>query len=76
MEIIRQHTDCRKNEQTGKMTIDTIFLLHIFGHYIVATIRKEDDGKRDIDYRPALDVTKISKAITKYNALVESVENR
>lgn len=76
MEIIRQHTDCRKDEQTEQMIVDTVALLHIFGHHIVLTIRTNDDGKSNNDYRLALDTSKISEAIAKYNTLVENPDKR
>ena len=76
MEIIRQHTDCRKNDQTETMSVDTIVLIHIFSHYIVATVRTNDDGTHKNDYRLSLDTLKISEAITRFNSLMENVDER
>lgn len=76
MEIIRQHTDCRKDKTTEQMIVDTVALLHIFGHHIVLTIRTNDDGNSKNEYRMALDTPKISEAISKYNTLVENPDKR
>ena len=76
MEIIRQHTDCRKNEETEQMVVDTVLLLHIFGHYIVGTVRTNDNGSYINDYRLSLDTFSISNAIQRFNALVENTEER
>lgn len=73
MDIIRKHTD----SHVGNCLItDTVYLVDVFGEYIVGVIRKYDKDNSKLDFRSRKEFNGMFEAIDYYKQLIANVNQR
>lgn len=73
MDIIRKHTD----SHVGNCLItDTVYLVDVFGEYIVGVIRKYDRDNSKLDFRSRKEFNGMFEAIDYYKQLIANVNQR